>query len=230
MAVNNRIPIVKNGLLLYVDAANRNSYNSGSTTWRDVSLNNNNGTLINGPVFNNTNGGTLVFDGVNDYVEVPVINLPLSGSVCVWIYKTGNGLPDGSGAVDFFSNISGDGRYGWSFGMNVNTSKVDFYIAQNGTYGVEDFSTALINQNTWYNVTCTYNGTSKAIYINGSLDSIFASTVNGTNTVDKWGIASRITNLRCFKGYIPIVQAYNRALSASEVAQNYNAQKSRFGL
>jgi hypothetical protein len=174
-----------------------------------------------------------VFDGVNDYAESKVINLANNGTVSVWIYKTGNGLPDGGGVVDFFSNVNIGGTAGWAVGMNVNTSKVDFYIANNGGFGVENFSTASIANNTWYNVVCTYNGASKIIYINGTQDATYASSVNGTNSTDKWGVASRVqgpSGLRCFKGNIPNVQVYNRALTASEVLQNYNALKSRFNL
>ena len=59
--------IVTDGLVLALDAANRKSYNSGSTTWYDLSGNNNNGTLYNGPTFNSANSGSIVFDGVDDY-------------------------------------------------------------------------------------------------------------------------------------------------------------------
>jgi len=233
MAFANGGKIITNGLVLTLDALDRNSYVSGSTTWVDVSGNTNSGSLINGPTFDSGSISSIVFDGVNDYAESKVINLANNGTVSVWIYKTGNGLPDGGGVVDFFSNVNIGGTAGWAVGMNVNTSKVDFYIANNGGFGVENFSTASIANNTWYNVVCTYNGTSKIIYINGVQDATYASSVNGTNSTDKWGVASRVqgpSGLRCFKGNIPIVQVYNRALTATEITQNYNAQKSRFNL
>ena len=225
--------MIQDGLVLTLDALDRNSYVSGSTTWVDVSGNTNSGSLINGPTFDSGSISSIVFDGVNDYAESKVINLANNGTVSVWIYKTGNGLPDGGGVVDFFSNVNIGGTAGWAVGMNVNTSKVDFYIANNGGFGVENFSTASIANNTWYNVVCTYNGASKIIYINGTQDATYASSVNGTNSTDKWGVASRVqgpSGLRCFKGNIPNVQVYNRALTASEVLQNYNALKSRFNL
>jgi len=223
-------PNVTSGLVLSLYASNISSYPGSGTTWTDLSGNSNNGTLINGPTYGSVPTGTIIFDGSNDYVDTPIISLSTSGSISVWIYKTGNGNPDAANVVDFFSNVSLDGTKGWAVGINVNTSKVDFYIANLTGYGVEDYSITLINQNTWYNVTCTYNGTSKIIYINGVQDSIFASTVNGANTAKTWGIGSRSVNSRCFKGYIPIAQMYNRALTAPEVLQNYNARKTRFGL
>jgi hypothetical protein len=80
--------IVTNGLVLALDAANTKSYVSGSTTWRDLSGNNNSGSLVNGPTFNNANGGSIVFDGTNDYVDVSnstSLN-PTTISIGAWFY------------------------------------------------------------------------------------------------------------------------------------------------
>ena len=71
MAFNYSPKVVTDGLVLYLDAANPKSYVSGSTTWGDLSRGGNNGTLVNGPTFDGGNGGSIVFDGVNDYGTVP---------------------------------------------------------------------------------------------------------------------------------------------------------------
>lgn len=63
--------IVTDGLVLALDAANPTSYPGSGTTWRDLSGNNNSGSLVNGPTFNSVNGGSIVFDGSNDYVNIP---------------------------------------------------------------------------------------------------------------------------------------------------------------
>jgi hypothetical protein len=63
--------IVRSGLALALDAADKNSYRGTGTTWKDLSGNAYNGTLTNGPTFSNINGGTIVFDGTNDYVSIP---------------------------------------------------------------------------------------------------------------------------------------------------------------
>lgn len=62
--------IVTDGLVLYLDAANTKSYPGSGTTWNDLSGNGNNGTLINGYIFNSIGNGNLVFDGSNDYVNI----------------------------------------------------------------------------------------------------------------------------------------------------------------
>ena len=169
------------------------------------------------------------FDGTNDYASAPVINLTTAGTVSAWFYKTGTGSPDVTNVVDIFSNVSSDGRNGWAFGLNTSTNKIDFYIANNGGFGVEDFSTQTISNNIWYNVVVTYNGSNKIIYINGVQDSTFASGVNG-NGGSNWSIGARPTGARNFQGNIAVSQIYNRALTAAEVQQNFNALRGRYGI
>jgi len=205
------------------------SIKTRGTTWTDLSGNGNNGTLVNGPTYNSSNGGSLVFNGSSQYATTPAINLTTAGTVSAWFYKTGTGTPDGANIVDIFSNVSSNGANGWSFALNTSTNKIDFYIANNGGFGVEDFSTQTISNNTWYNVFVTYNGSNKIIYINGVQDSTFASSVNG-NATTNWSIGSRNTGARNFQGNIAQVSIYNRALSTAEVSQNYNALKSRYGI
>jgi hypothetical protein len=88
--------IVVDGLVLYLDAANQYSYVSGSTAWNDLSRSNNNGTLINGPTFNSANGGSIVFDGIDDYVSF-VSNPSLTNQITVevWIQLSST-LPNGT--------------------------------------------------------------------------------------------------------------------------------------
>ena len=67
--------LVTDGLILYIDAANSKSYPDSGTTWFDLTSNNNNGVLTNGPTFDSANGGSIVFDGVDDYVKPPAASL-----------------------------------------------------------------------------------------------------------------------------------------------------------
>jgi hypothetical protein len=91
MAVNTRNSIVTNGLVLYLDAANRISYVSGSTAWNDMSGFSNNGTLVNGPTFNTGDGGSIVFDGVNDYITLGTQNLISTDfTINLWFNATTN--------------------------------------------------------------------------------------------------------------------------------------------
>ena len=224
--------VVQSGLVLNLDAGVSASYPGSGTTWTNLLGAGNNGTFgasTAAPTYSSANGGAIVFDGTNDYVSAPAINLTTAGTISAWFFKTGTGTPDGGNVVDIFSNINTGGTNGWAFGLNTSTNKIDFYIANNGGFGVEDFSTQTISNNTWYNVVVTYNGSNKIIYINGVQDSTFASSVNGTTTTT-WSIGARNTGVRNFQGNIPQVSIYNRALSAAEVAQNFSALRGRFGV
>ena len=102
-------PIVTNGLVLALDAGNTLSYVSGSTTWRDLSGNNNSGSLVNGPTFNSVNGGSIVFDGSNDYVEISPVNASSQFTLNFWIkcIQTGSvGNTNYSGIINKFNGIA----------------------------------------------------------------------------------------------------------------------------
>jgi hypothetical protein len=221
--------VVQSGLVLNLDAGASTSYPGSGTTWTNLISGGVNGTLTNGPTYSSANGGSIVFNGSTHYVSTPAINLTTAGTLSVWFYKTGTGTPDAANVIDIFSNVSSGGDTGWAFGLNTSTNKIDFYLANNGSYGVENFSNQTISNNTWYNAVGTYNGSNKTIYINGLQDSTFASSVNG-NSPTTWGIGARNTGARNFQGNIPQASIYNRALSASEVSQNFNALRGRFGV
>ena len=217
--------IITDGLVLCLDAADRNSYVSGSTTWRDVA-GSNNGTLTNGPTFSSSNGGSIVFDGVDDNVQISnstSTNIIGSGiTVSVWVkfsnvgnYKTifvkDNPTSNSSGYQVYISNTE-QSRWG------ITTSNGFNYM----------FGTVL-STNTWYNILGKYDGTTNYLYENGVL--VNSQSCTG-NIVDSSNFSIYMGRYRGeeLTGNISITQIYNRSLSASEVLQNYSAQKSRFGL
>ena len=218
--------IITNGLVLALDAADRNSYPGSGTTWTDLSGNGNNGTLTNGPTFNSGNGGSIVFDGVNDYVQGPTsTNLFSNRSFTVeqWIY------PDFP-AADYQHSFSA-----WYSGTNQRAYVLRIYNTGilRVWYFSNDLDVAGISIGSWNHITATYNtsGDLTSAYINGIL--INSSNV-GPYTAPSANVRIGIWHYpgveKPFKGRIPITKLYNRALSATEVLQNYNAQKSRFGL
>jgi hypothetical protein len=217
--------IITNGLVLYLDAANPYSYVSGSTSWNDISRGGNNGTLVNGPTFSSANNGSIVFDGTNDYANVPdntTLNSNI-GTILVWFNYTsapGNGSVV-LGKTDVFGSFNGlnifiyQGLLGTQIkgGSTTNTSQT------------------AVSTNTWYNYTITYtSGVSYSSYLNG----IFIETnslASFTFSTQPLRLARSVdTYWSNFGGQIPITQLYNRAFSAQEVLQNYNATKTRFGL
>lgn len=230
MAFNYSPKIVTDGLVMYLDAANTKSYVSGSTTWNDISRSGINGTLTNGPTFNTGNGGSIVFDGVNDFVDCgnnsitkPSGNMTLS----YWFRGVGVNVGDATGI-----GTLGTDR-GFVLGPD-NGNVVYFMIpASSTTLIISSFSTT-INSQIWYNIVGTYlPSTYIKLFLNGvevasNTNSIPSSLYTGNALSLK--IGNRGDNTRFFSGNISQVSIYNRALSATEVLQNYNATKTRFGL
>jgi hypothetical protein len=225
MAFANGGRIVTDGLILSLDASDRNSYASGSATWTDLSGNGNTGTLVNGPTFSSANGGSIVFDGANDYVDIsttPNLTNPLT--VCAFVNTS---VTTGSNQVIFGPSANGNDNW-----LSVSGNKVQIFSTQ--TSDVNNFTitgTTTIEANKWYHITGIVNNNVTSLYVNGVFEvasSAQVFTVGGWNSTAR--IGQRATGQFPFNGSIAYVHGYNRALSASEVLQNYNASKSRFNL
>ena len=216
--------IVTDGLVLNLDAGFTPSYPRSGTTWSDVG-GTNNGTLINGPTFNSEDGGSIVFDGVDDYIalsKVTSFGSETPHTYSAWIRVTSFGNPY-RWIIDNGANTQGSS-------LVLTNTKLTYFF-EGGRQLISSNSNLVAN--TWYNVTVVYDSLAASFYINGTFDStktvgsyFNAATINGS--VGVWN--SSITTTHFFVGRIPIAQIYNRALTASEVLQNYNAQKGRFGL
>jgi hypothetical protein len=222
MAVNTRNSIVTNGLVLALDAGNTKSYTSGSATWRDISGNNTNGSLINGPTFDSNNGGTIVFDGVDDYISIgniPSLNFTTPFSIGCW-FRANTTQPSIDSAL--IGNINGV-YTGYMLWYNNNT--VDFYFNN----AIRANSTTTILPNVWYHVMGVWTGTEAQIYLNGSLNVSTVYSTPPSNGSPLFTIG-QYQGGRNFAGSINVCVTYNRALSQQEITQNYNAGKTRFGL
>lgn len=212
---------VTSGLVLYLNAADRNSYAGTGTTWTDLSGNSNTGTLTNGPVYSSANGGSIVFDGANDYVSLPTLPTLTSFTVEMWFNCTGPGSTGPSDTT--YNTLIGNSSVNRLLYGNA-TKKL---LAQMGAGN--HLSTRSIELNTWALVHYVYDNsnTTAQWFINGVADSTFVGSIsfNTTKFIGNYNLAFYM-----MKGNIAITKLYNRALSAAEVLQNYNASKSRFGL
>jgi len=211
--------IVTNGLVLYLDAGYNPSYSGSGTNWYDISGYGNNGTLINGPTFNSGSGGSIVFDGTDDYVtfsQVPSLTNQLTMEC--WFYL--NAI-QGQNQNRLISN--GDNYVIYL----ASTSQLSFYMSNQGGY---IYSTGNTFSNSWNHIVATYNNTNRAIYING----VLKTTSNASGNVPNGSIlnigAYQNQSVYTINGRMPIMRIYNRGLTDSEVLQNYNSQKGRFGL
>jgi hypothetical protein len=224
--------IVKNGLVLALDAANIKSYPGSGTVWRDLSGSNISGSLVNGPTFSSANNGVIVFDGTNDYVDINNKYNFTSGSsfsAQLWIYFL-NHSDRPTAAADIF----GKGHFyanTWDIWL-YNTHQISFETRGNTTGITDNLDTSALAINTWHNIAATYNNTAKSIYVNGNIvgTSNYPGPGDFTNGNNVY-IGSRQGDLsRSLRGRVSTTCLYTRSLSASEVLQNYNTQKSRFGL
>jgi len=222
MAFNYSPKIVTDGLVLYLDAANQYSYVSGSTSWNDISRGGNNGTLINGPTYSTDGGGSILFDGVDDYVQLSATPSSLVTSnvtISSW-FNTSNATQQ-----MIIGNSGGSNRF---YIETFNRSET--LVAHWGIGSQQNSltSNAIITTNSWVNYSMTYDGNITIGYLNGlTTDSTSIGNQTYTNNTLRVGLW---VNSLYFKGNIPQVSIYNRALSAQEILQNYNATKTRFGL
>jgi hypothetical protein len=230
MAVFGGPNVIDNGLVLSLDAGNVKSYPGSGTIWYDKSGNDNNGTLTNGPTFS---GGSIVFDGVDDYVRIPYkasLN-PDTITVSTWANRSQNGFYSHIICLPI-NNTTWAPPY-MSYGIEYisNTNTISFLLG----FTDNNFEYTNVNlgfgNDQWFNFTGTYDKTNVKVYINGVLSATRAETRTIYQSTSDFYIG--VENLSAqyeLNGKIGITQIYNRALSAQEVLQNYNATKSRFNI
>jgi hypothetical protein len=217
------------GLKLYIDASVPESYSGSGTTWYDFcgnTANNYNGTLTNGPTYSSGNGGYILFDGTNDYVTsfgtAIVPGGATSYTVSVWIYRNRNNI----GAEEVLSQwTTATSSNAFFFGFNNSNVRFsdnwnDVSVTGAGTTGV------------WMNLVGVNLGGSNAyIYLNGTLSATKGSALTYTGTGPFLiGRQGEYTGGEYFGGRISSVMVYNRVLLSTEILQNYNIQKGKFGL
>jgi hypothetical protein len=234
--------IVIPGLVLDLDAGQALSYKTTGTVWTDLSGIGNTASLINGPTYSSANGGTIVFDGTNDAVKIPLsISLkPLNFTFDIWAKTsatTGN-LMMFSSHYESFGTLSGI-RCGITSELIITGGLRRYYFTTYLNNTRESISSTDPSSyiNSWINLSGTWNGTTKNIYLNGqSIGSqIVAGEVHSQlndfylgNNSDE--IANNNYGNSVFNGSIGAFKFYNRALTAAEILQNYDALKHRFGL
>ena len=227
MAFNYSPKIVTDGLVFYLDAANTKSYIGSGTTWTDLSRGDNSG-ILNGAVFNSLNGGSISFDGVDDNVNCgnnSALDVGNNITVNAWIFLPSAGAITGYRPI--VSKVVSGATLGWEMGNSTGTLRCVF----RPTSSTIDLSGPTLSIGVWQMCTFTYNNVTARLYLNGVLG---ASTSSGgpvtLNSTQPLQVATRGIGGSTFFGRISMVSVYNRALSITEILQNYNANKSRFGL
>lgn len=216
--------IVTGGLVLYYDVNEPVCYSSGRTDIQDLSRNGNAGTLVNGVAYSSSNGGSLVFDGVDDYISTSKNFTSTVGlSFSIW-FKTSvvnKWILDNS--------VGSYGPTGWSVSCG-SSGGLAFYI---NSIGVNTLSSVCTSN--WINISgCWTPSVSLILYRNSILESINTTTIPSsiTNPSYNFQIGRRklVSPIDFFNGSFSNIQIYTRALSATEIQQNFNATRGRFGI
>ena len=245
MTLSHGANIVTDNLILMLDAANPRSYPGSGTAWKDLSGNGNNGTLVNSPTYSNTNLGGITFNGTSQYVTTPLVQTSVTAyTISVWFLTSSNTQSmtmvgdRGSGAgVSVVVGIGGALGYGGNSG-NL------FVCVNSDSYIVPIYTPAAYNDAKWHNVVGVFNqpsGTitysSLTLYVDGQL----ATTTNGTSLGSTSspitglggtiiGISSAAAPGTYYTGLMSAVLIYNAALTAAQVAQNFETYRGRYGV
>jgi hypothetical protein len=217
--------IVTSGLVLNLDAAQTASYPGSGTTWTDLSGNGNNGTLVNGPTFDSANGGSLVFDGTNDYVICNTNGLATGANVLhsleMWVNF--NAIQTGRWWLALIGQF-GNGAEHW-IGVSATSQQIGNWGEGSGQTSVN-----LLGNNQWINITSTFDGSTYSVYVNGSFGSSSPSTPQFNFTNTNFTISPLYGGEIPFNGKVASARIYNRALTSTEVTQNFNCLRMRYGI
>lgn len=229
MGVGYNPKIVTNGMILCLDAGNPKSYPGSGTTWSDLSGNGYHGTLTNGPTYSSSDGGSIAFDGVNDYVINSSFNItPVNNELTIsMFYKTSNNANEKmlidlcatDGNRDLFSI-----RQNWNF-----NNKITGYFSSSSGFNNVAFPNQVVT-NTWNHIAYTKVSNTLYAYLNGV--NVASQNVTGNiQTIQRYIIANdNLFGGGYFAGNISNVIIYNRGLTAQEVSQNFNALRGRYGI
>jgi hypothetical protein len=216
-------PIVTNGLVLALDAADRNSYPGSGTTWTDLSDNGKNGTLRNGPTYNSGNLGSIVFDGTNDDVYINNFNFVTNEATFLCWVKS-NGIQETWRGFIFTRN-------GPATGINVVANNDLGYHWNDQYYWI--VTGLVVPSSNWCMCALSVTSTAATVYLGTSSGLQSYTNVSSHSSItlnDLYLGRDPFQFPRYFNGNIAQGSAYNRALTAAEIQQNFNATRSRFGI
>lgn len=224
MGINYSPKTITDGLVFYLDATNPKSYSGTGTTWYDLSKNGNNATLANVIYIN----GNLSFNGTTSMASklsasgIPIGNA--SRTISGWFNRQGTGTSDQQPIIWMGGNGTST-----SFNIGVRSNYSDnITFSSYGSYNVNDFVSGVVATiGTWFHVVATLDGNTMKMYINGELNMTQTlPTLNVNNNV----YIGKESGGRALNGLINSVSIYNKALSANEVKQNFNALRGRYEL
>ncbi len=222
MGLSHSPKVISDGLVLYLDATNPRSYSGTGSTWTDLSAYGYNSTLVSSPTYINNKYGQLAFNGSTQYATVPYTSTLWNAqafTLSVWAKKIGTGNAGVSGIM-----ISKDTNYiehsynGKTLASFRNSANTQFLVSGN----------TAASYNEWRHYAVTYDGTQGVLYENGAATGSTTLAMSVKSTTNPLNIGRWDETSYNFNGCISGAMVYNRALSADEVLQNYNATKYKY--
>jgi|688.fasta_scaffold288928_2 hypothetical protein len=226
--------IVRDGLVYYIDAANTRSYSGAGLTVNGL-VGGIGGTLVNGVGFGTTNAGYFIFDGTNDFLNIPSSTLQFGTSdftIQFW-FKVPTILNDGKTIFSDGWGLTNGGFLFYTYKVGSDERFLYYSTSTNGVWDIADSKVILLapSYNTWYNVAVLRIGNNFTLYLDGRSVNTFSSSLSlrdtgypytfGADSSASRACAISLGNLLIYK---------NKGLSATEILQNYNATKMRYGL
>ena len=211
--------IVNDGLVSCWDVGNRASYPGAGTTWPDL-VGTDDGVVTNGGSFDSANMGSLVLDGTNDYIISgnTKTDFTTDNEITISIWFKINTFTDVRGLLQFAGSITD--THPWILMRTYGAGTIAWYL--NGGYRI----THDVDADTIYHMCLTYDSSTWKGYLNAVLDGTYTAGIGSKSGANFW-IGTGYNGSLAMSCYL--CRIYNRALSAADITQNYNAVKSRFG-
>jgi hypothetical protein len=216
--------VVTTNLSMFLDAGNASSYPGSGTDWTDLSGNSRNGTLTNGPTYSSADGGAIIFDGTNDFVQCSGSITATAATFVTWMRR--NGSQD-----NFDGILYSRGSVATGIGFFGTTNKISY--TWNDAVNTYTWDSGLtIPDLTWCMVAVSVTSTTATAYLcqSSGITSATNTVSHTSTTLDDIKIGQDDLGGRFFTGNIATAMIYDRALSADEITQNFNALRGRYGL
>ena len=224
--------IVTDGLVLCLDAADKNSYPGSGATWTDLSSSGNDATLVNSPTFNSDNCGSIVFDGVDQYATFSRITMAKeSATIMSWCYVDDFTTGKSNAGRIFVKDSSDTYRkmivfFDGEYGFETNTNSDPFELSGATTGPVADSG---ITTGTFFHFALVFDSSTSYGYVNGDLTD--STGIADSMNLNRIGQESSSASYPAYmKGKVFNIMIYDTVLSAKEISQNFNAQRSRFSI
>lgn len=223
MGIAYNTSIVMDGLVFCIDAANTRSYSGSGNTIYDLSNFGNTGILTNGPTFSALNGGTILFDSTNDYISFGTASSVKPTQLSLACFFRINSI----NAPNVIAGKQGTGIGAASYALVVQNGKLNFRIESGG---IQDASYTFSDTSNYNYAVGTYDGLALKLYLNGTLVGTSTTSVSIIYSDSYPLLLGYYASAFATNMNVGSLKLYNRALSAQEIKQNYNATKKRYGL